>query len=265
MKPIFWLFYMERFDRNQTFTTSNVCRMFAFACPERPIATRTGFSMRSRDKFTTRGGKVAENSRSWRSGRMASSRERICCSNPRETIRSASSRTTYEHRDNGRYFWFTRSIKRPGVPTMRWKLWTWSAFFWCHPLCPPVMHITLRWNGARKDLATAVICSASSRVGTMTMPMGPSLSCNALGWTVSCNDTAVRESGRQKARCSSRFFRFPSGCCQSRLGQKGQVGAKQIGRVSAQKSRASRWHSEAWEEMEAIQRKEKGPVSSGRD
>ena len=71
-------------------------------------------------------------------------------------------------------------MKRPGVPTMKWKLRTWSVFFCCHSLCPPVMHITERWNGAKNDFATLAICSASSRVGTITIPMGPSVSPSSL-------------------------------------------------------------------------------------
>ena len=42
------------------------------------------------------------------------------------------------------------------------------------------MHITERWNGAKNDFATLAICSASSRVGTITIPMGPSVSPSSL-------------------------------------------------------------------------------------
>mmetsp|Transcript_75728 Transcript_75728/g.201274 ORF Transcript_75728/g.201274 Transcript_75728/m.201274 type:complete len:208 (-) Transcript_75728:187-810(-) len=94
--------------------------MSAFALPASTRAPPTSTSRepgsRKRDASDwTSAGHVAENMSVWRSARICCSSPRSCGSKPRSNMRSASSTTTYVHRESSVFFELSKSASRPGV------------------------------------------------------------------------------------------------------------------------------------------------------
>mmetsp|Transcript_98217 Transcript_98217/g.300307 ORF Transcript_98217/g.300307 Transcript_98217/m.300307 type:complete len:259 (-) Transcript_98217:72-848(-) len=159
-------------------TTSTYCLTLIAAWPTSPMVIRTGSCKMSRASCSILGGKVAEKRSVCRLGRTFWMMERIWYSKPKENIRSASSRTTNVVRCKVKPFIFTMSINLPGlqiaISAPRFTSLNCSSFD------RPPARVTLRRPSCRLSLKVSCsICTASSRVGQSTTPVGPSPFCNA--------------------------------------------------------------------------------------
>eukprot|EP00659_Diplonema_papillatum_P013176 gene13176-biopygen13226 len=122
-----------------------------------------------------------------RSGRMLFTILVTCGPNPPSKSRSASSRTHIVARcvlTTLPLFATIKSTRRPGVPMRMCAPLRHSAMC-CEMGTPPYAATLLSRSWEQNFVASVWICIASSWVGTMTQPMGPSISASD-GWSKTC-------------------------------------------------------------------------------
>mmetsp|Transcript_7082 Transcript_7082/g.15455 ORF Transcript_7082/g.15455 Transcript_7082/m.15455 type:complete len:280 (+) Transcript_7082:318-1157(+) len=161
--------------------TSTCCAICVFALPAWTSAPPTSRrrkpgSRKVEASACTSAGHVAENMSVCRSGRICWSSPRSCGTKPRSSIRSASSTTTYVHRESSVFFLASSSVSRPGVAT------TTSGALRSASTCgalgtPPWRHTELTPHGWPKRTLSSWICTASSRVGARMTQRGSARPC----------------------------------------------------------------------------------------
>mmetsp|Transcript_4049 Transcript_4049/g.7110 ORF Transcript_4049/g.7110 Transcript_4049/m.7110 type:complete len:254 (-) Transcript_4049:196-957(-) len=173
----------SRAPRSRSPITSTHCETRALAASlDPPIVTRTGRSRNSAASSRTSRGHVAENMAVRRPPAAAPGAgqapmiARMSCSNPRSSMRSASSRTRYVTRRRFVVPPSRWSINRPGVAT------TISTPARRSATCarfgtPPYTHVFLMPLLPPNLSHSSLICRASSRVGATTRTIGPSPGC----------------------------------------------------------------------------------------
>mmetsp|Transcript_74317 Transcript_74317/g.214810 ORF Transcript_74317/g.214810 Transcript_74317/m.214810 type:complete len:284 (+) Transcript_74317:804-1655(+) len=171
-------------------TTSTCCSTVEAAWPSSPIVMRAGNCKMSRASFSIFGGKVAENNNVCLLGRTFWTMDRTWYSKPRWNILSASSSTTKVTRRSVQPFIFTMSINLPGlhIAISHPRLISLN----CSSLERPPANVALRKPSWRFSLCVSCsICTANSRVGHNTTPMGPSPFCNS-SWAMQCTNIGKR-------------------------------------------------------------------------
>mmetsp|Transcript_46384 Transcript_46384/g.104766 ORF Transcript_46384/g.104766 Transcript_46384/m.104766 type:complete len:222 (+) Transcript_46384:599-1264(+) len=117
---VFWRHSSKYTILASCFTYSTSWITSRLAAPARPTLTMTGRTSTSRAKSWNFWGMVAEKSSVCRCCLKWETMACTSSSNPKSSMRSASSRHMYRHRSSLIFPWLSRSLRRPGVATTPW-------------------------------------------------------------------------------------------------------------------------------------------------